>query len=318
MPVVTTLMGIGAVDTTDPLSMRMLGMHGAAFANYAVDDCDCLLTLGARFDDRVAGKSPNLRAGAKFIAHFDIDASEIDKVKRVNWNHVGLMSDALRVSHGVRHSHDFKRDWSDWHRHCGELRANHAMNYDRVAEELARRAALAVESARLRAQVRDLVRSREDLLAIVSHDMRNPLGVVLTSSALLLRGRYRRTRTTARAGRSRPSSGRSPHQPVDSRPARLVEHPGRASCRSPLIPTTPTVLSDALVALRPPAGPKRRGCRADRWPIHARDLRSGSHHPGLRQCGRNTMKFARPRAVRVNVALEDGWFASRSPTTARA
>src|SRR5580692_7223473 len=45
IPVVITLMGIGAVDTTDPLSMRMLGMHGTAFANYAVDDCDCLLAL---------------------------------------------------------------------------------------------------------------------------------------------------------------------------------------------------------------------------------------------------------------------------------
>src|SRR5690606_33267197 len=55
IPVVTTLMGIGAVDTTSPLSMRMLGMHGAAFANYAVEDCDFLIALGARFDDRVAG-----------------------------------------------------------------------------------------------------------------------------------------------------------------------------------------------------------------------------------------------------------------------
>ena len=55
IPVVTTLMGIGAVDTTHPLSMRMLGMHGAAFANYAVDDCDFLMAVGARFDDRVAG-----------------------------------------------------------------------------------------------------------------------------------------------------------------------------------------------------------------------------------------------------------------------
>src|SRR6202167_2705024 len=49
IPVVTTLMGIRAVDTTHPMSMRMLGMHGAAFANYAVDDCDCLLAMGARF-----------------------------------------------------------------------------------------------------------------------------------------------------------------------------------------------------------------------------------------------------------------------------
>ena len=55
IPVVTTLMGIGAFDTTHPRSMRMLGMHGAAFANYAVDDCDLLIAVGARFDDRVAG-----------------------------------------------------------------------------------------------------------------------------------------------------------------------------------------------------------------------------------------------------------------------
>ena len=66
IPVVTTLMGIGAVDTTDPLSMRMLGMHGTAFANYAVDDCDCLLALGARFDDRVAG-NPAKFAGKREV-----------------------------------------------------------------------------------------------------------------------------------------------------------------------------------------------------------------------------------------------------------
>ena len=131
IPVVTTLMGIGAVDTTDPLSMRMLGMHGTAFANYAVDDCDCLLAFGARFDDRVAGNVSKFAGGAKFIAHFDIDASEIDKVKRVNWSHVGLMSDALRTLMDYGRAQDFKRDWSAWHRHCSELRVKHAMNYDR-------------------------------------------------------------------------------------------------------------------------------------------------------------------------------------------
>jgi acetolactate synthase I/II/III large subunit len=131
IPVVTTLMGIGAVDTADSLSMRMLGMHGTAFANYAVDDCDCLLAFGARFDDRVAGNVAKFAGRAKFIAHFDIDASEIDKVKRVNWNHVGLMSDALRALMDYGNAQDFKRDWSAWHRHCNELRAKHAMNYDR-------------------------------------------------------------------------------------------------------------------------------------------------------------------------------------------
>src|SRR6186997_1328242 len=58
VPVVTTLMGLGAFDTTHPLSMSMLGMHGAAFANYAVEDCDFLFACGARFDDRVAGNPP--------------------------------------------------------------------------------------------------------------------------------------------------------------------------------------------------------------------------------------------------------------------
>jgi acetolactate synthase I/II/III large subunit len=134
IPVVTTLMGIGAVDTMHPLSMRMLGMHGAAFANYAVDDCDCLLALGARFDDRVAGNPSRFAAGAKFIAHLDIDASEINKVKRVNWSHLGLMPDALLnlLDYGKRTG--FKRDWSEWHRHCAELRSKYAMNYDRGSE----------------------------------------------------------------------------------------------------------------------------------------------------------------------------------------
>ena len=104
IPVVTTLMGIGAVDTTHPLSMRMLGMHGAAFANYAVDDCDFLIAVGARFDDRVAGMPAKFAPGAKYIAHFDIDRAEINKVKRVQWSHVGLLPEALRMltAHGKR------------------------------------------------------------------------------------------------------------------------------------------------------------------------------------------------------------------------
>jgi acetolactate synthase I/II/III large subunit len=136
IPVVTTLMGIGAIDTKHPLSMRMLGMHGAAFANYAVDDCDFLVALGARFDDRVAGNPGKFAGKAKFIAHLDIDASEINKVKRVDWSHVGVMSDALQtlVEYGKRNR--FKRDWTEWHRHCDELRSKYAMNYDRASEAI--------------------------------------------------------------------------------------------------------------------------------------------------------------------------------------
>jgi acetolactate synthase-1/2/3 large subunit len=136
IPVVTTLMGIGAMDTTGPLSMSMLGMHGAAFANYAVDDCDFLLALGARFDDRVAGNPQKFAGRAKFIAHLDIDASEINKVKRVDWSHVGLMSDALQIllEHGRRAG--FGCDWTPWQQHCAELRTRYAMNYDRESQAI--------------------------------------------------------------------------------------------------------------------------------------------------------------------------------------
>jgi acetolactate synthase I/II/III large subunit len=131
LPVVTTLMGIGAVDTTHPLSMRMLGMHGAAFANYAVDDCDFLMAVGARFDDRVAGNPAKFAGGAKFIAHLDIDASEINKVKRVDWSHVGLMPDALLCLLDYAKRKNIHHDWSEWLGLCDRLRAQYGMNYDR-------------------------------------------------------------------------------------------------------------------------------------------------------------------------------------------
>ena len=133
IPVVTTLMGIGSFDTTHPLSMRMLGMHGAAFANYAVDDCDFLIALGSRFDDRVAGVPAKFAKSAKRIAHIDIDASEINKVKRVTWSHVGVLADALvtLLEYGKRES--FAPDLGAWHTHLAALKSKHAMNYDRAS-----------------------------------------------------------------------------------------------------------------------------------------------------------------------------------------
>jgi acetolactate synthase-1/2/3 large subunit len=131
VPVVTTLMGIGAVDTTTPLSLQMLGMHGTAYANYAVEDCDFLITLGARFDDRVAGNPSKFAPKARRIAQFDIDPAEINKVKPVQWSHVGEMNEALRtlVAWGRRHA--FKPDYAAWHAELAELKRVHAMNYDR-------------------------------------------------------------------------------------------------------------------------------------------------------------------------------------------
>ncbi len=134
IPVVTTLMGIGAYDTMQPLAMRMLGMHGAAFANYAVDDCDFLVALGARFDDRVAGVPAKFAPNAKRIAHIDVDASEINKVKRVQWNHVGLLPPALDALRTYGQGHGFQRDWSQWHGHLASLKQKYAMNYDRDSD----------------------------------------------------------------------------------------------------------------------------------------------------------------------------------------
>ncbi|MFP6665191.1 MAG: biosynthetic-type acetolactate synthase large subunit [Deltaproteobacteria bacterium] len=133
IPVVTTLMGIGSVDTKSDLSLHMLGMHGAAFANYAVEDCDFLFAVGARFDDRVAGKVQDFAPGAK-IAHLDIDASEIGKVKGVDWAYVcdaraGLQQLTLA-------GNNFKKDFSPWLKHVRHLRENHPFAYRHGAEIL--------------------------------------------------------------------------------------------------------------------------------------------------------------------------------------
>src|SRR5262249_31488649 len=90
LPIVTTLMGIGSIDRRHKLAMRMLGMHGVAAANYAVEDCDFLIAVGARFDDRVAGNPEKFARAARAIAHLDVDRSEINKVKNVRWSHVGV------------------------------------------------------------------------------------------------------------------------------------------------------------------------------------------------------------------------------------
>jgi len=129
IPVVTTLMGIGAVDTGHELSLHMLGMHGTAFANYAVEDCDFLIAVGARFDDRVAGKVQEFAPKARCIAHIDIDAAEIGKVKPVTWSHVGDSGTALIDLLNGRKG--FKKDFSKWVSHVQSLKKKHALNYDR-------------------------------------------------------------------------------------------------------------------------------------------------------------------------------------------
>jgi len=92
-PVTTTLMGKGAFPEDHPLSLGMLGMHGTRYANYAIIDCDLLIAIGARFDDRVTGKVESFAPNAKVI-HIDVDPAELGKNVRVD---VPIVGDARAV-----------------------------------------------------------------------------------------------------------------------------------------------------------------------------------------------------------------------------
>ncbi len=89
LPTVMTLMALGAMPVDHPLSLGMLGMHGAPYTNLALDECDLLIAVGARFDDRATGKVAAFCPQAKII-HIDIDAAELDKIKSA---HIGIVAD---------------------------------------------------------------------------------------------------------------------------------------------------------------------------------------------------------------------------------
>jgi len=93
LPTVMTLMALGAMPVDHALSLGMLGMHGARCTNLALDECDLLIAVGARFDDRATGKVAGFCPQAKII-HIDIDPSELDKIKTA---HVGIAGDVRTV-----------------------------------------------------------------------------------------------------------------------------------------------------------------------------------------------------------------------------
>jgi acetolactate synthase-1/2/3 large subunit len=109
IPVTTTLLGLGAFDELSDKAMYMLGMHGSAFANYAVQECDCLIAVGARFDDRVTGNLATFAPHAKII-HIDIDPSSISKNVDVD---VPVVGDA-RLSLEALVEFVEHRDRKDW------------------------------------------------------------------------------------------------------------------------------------------------------------------------------------------------------------
>lgn len=89
LPTVMTLMGLGAMPVDHALSLGMLGMHAARYTNLALDECDLLIAVGARFDDRATGKVAAFCPQAKII-HIDIDPAELDKIKTA---HIGITAD---------------------------------------------------------------------------------------------------------------------------------------------------------------------------------------------------------------------------------
>jgi len=99
IPVTTTLMGIGCIPCDHPLNLGMLGMHGTEYANFAVTECDLLIAIGARFDDRVTGKVSTFAPHAKII-HIDVDPAEIGKNKQID---VPIVGDAGSVLQAMLH-----------------------------------------------------------------------------------------------------------------------------------------------------------------------------------------------------------------------
>lgn len=128
MPVTCTLKGLGAVEANYPYYMGMLGMHGAKAANYAVQQCDLLIAVGARFDDRVTGKLNTFAPNASVI-HLDIDPAELNKLRQA---HVALQGDLNTLLPALQQPLAI----DEWRRHNAAMRSGHACRYDHPGEAI--------------------------------------------------------------------------------------------------------------------------------------------------------------------------------------
>jgi acetolactate synthase I/II/III large subunit len=134
VPVVTTLMAKGAFPDSHPLCLGLPGMHGSKFANWAMNRCDLLVSIGARFDDRVTGKLETFAPGAR-VVHCDIDPAEISKNRHADVPIVGALKQvlpALTAAYLELRTQDriaSKREWKD---QVEEWRFKHPFRYRRV------------------------------------------------------------------------------------------------------------------------------------------------------------------------------------------
>jgi acetolactate synthase-1/2/3 large subunit len=125
IPVTTTLMGLGAVPGDHPLCLGMLGMHGTQSANYAVTECDLLLAVGVRFDDRVTGKIETFAPNAA-IVHIDIDPAEIGKNKKVD---VPIVGDVKAVLQALLRRMKKRGETANWVARINNWKAQYPLSY---------------------------------------------------------------------------------------------------------------------------------------------------------------------------------------------
>ncbi|EMW3788638.1 acetolactate synthase 2 catalytic subunit [Salmonella enterica] len=128
MPVTCTLKGLGAVEADYPYYLGMLGMHGAKAANYAVQQCDLLIAVGARFDDRVTGKLNTFAPNASVI-HLDIDQAELNKLRQA---HVALQGDLNTLLPALQQPLSI----DEWRQHNAAMRSEHTWRYDHPGEAI--------------------------------------------------------------------------------------------------------------------------------------------------------------------------------------
>lgn len=128
IPTVSTLKGLGVADINNPYYLGLIGMHGAKAANLAVQECDLLIALGVRFDDRVTGNLNEFARHAKVI-HVDIDQAEINKLRQT---HLGLQGDIKQVLPLLNQTVSIEA----WHKKVDELKAQHPTRYDHPGEAI--------------------------------------------------------------------------------------------------------------------------------------------------------------------------------------
>ena len=132
IPVTNTLMGLGGFPGTNQLFMGMLGMHGTYCANMAVTNTDCLIAVGARFDDRVTGKIDEFAPYAKVI-HVDIDPTSISKNVRVDIPIVGdvkhVLKDMIKVVDEIKGHKGYKESLAEWHGQIKQWAETHRLSY---------------------------------------------------------------------------------------------------------------------------------------------------------------------------------------------